>query len=214
MLALAVGAVATTTEVTQAQVRVSFNIGRQPLWGPTGYDYAGYYYMPDIDAYYNIADQQFIYMDGGQWVFRSSLPYRYRNYDLYNGYKVVINDDRPWLRNTYYRRNYYGYRGRRGQGVIRDSRDYRYYENANHPFHNQWRGARAGNKSNDIHYRDNRGGGRDNRINNGGDHRDNNRGNRNDNMNNGHDRGNRGNNNGGNMQHGGGHRDGAKSGDR
>lgn len=150
-IALLAGATTFTATTTQAQVSVSFNIGSQPLWGPTGYDYAGYYYMPDVDAYYSIADQQFIYMDGGQWVYRQSLPGRYRNYDLYNGYKVVINEDRPWLRNNYYRRQYYGYRGRRGQGIIRDSRDYRYYEIQNHPYHNQWHGPRVdreGDRSN------------------------------------------------------------------
>lgn len=128
--------------VSQAQVSVNINIGRQPLWGPTGYDYAGYYYMPDIDAYYSVANQQFIYMDAGRWIFNASLPGRYRNFDLYNGYKVVINDRDPWLRNDYYRNQYWGYRGRHGQGIIRDSRDYRYYQVAGHPYHNQWRGPR------------------------------------------------------------------------
>src|SRR5215217_7170695 len=123
-LALAAGTVAMTPAISQAQVSISFNIGNQPLWGPTGYDYAGYYYMPDIDAYYNVGNQQFIYMDGGQWVNRPSLPPRYRNYDLYGSYKVVINDRDPWLRNDYYRRQYRSYRGRRNQAVIRDSRDY------------------------------------------------------------------------------------------
>jgi hypothetical protein len=112
--ALFAGAVTTTT-TSGAQVSVSFNIGNQPLWGPTGYDYAQYYYMPDVDAYYNVSNQQFIYMDGGQWVYRNQLPFRYRNYDLYNGYKVVINDRDPWLRHQSYYNQYCGYRGRRGQ---------------------------------------------------------------------------------------------------
>lgn len=33
----------------QAQrVSVNINIGSQPAWGPVGYDYVDYYYMPDI----------------------------------------------------------------------------------------------------------------------------------------------------------------------
>jgi hypothetical protein len=35
-----------------AQVSVSVNIGSQPLWGPTGYDQAQYYYLPEYDAYF------------------------------------------------------------------------------------------------------------------------------------------------------------------
>lgn len=163
-LALAAGTVAITPAISQAQVSFSLNIGSQPLWGPTGYDYAGYYYMPDIDAYYNVGSQQFVYMDGGQWVYRTSLPPRYRNYDLYNSYKVVINDRDPWLRNDYYRRQYRGYRGRRSQAVIRDSRDYRYYEIANHPYHNQWRGPRDGRGRDDRYDRDRRDGRRDSRY--------------------------------------------------
>jgi len=173
-LVLVTGGVTLTPAISQAQVSVNVNIGSQPLWGPTGYDYADYYYMPDVDAYYSISNQQFIYMDAGRWVFRASLPGRYRNFDLYNGYKVVINDRNPWLRNDYYRNQYWGYRGRHNQPVIRDSRDYRYYQVASHPYHNQWRGPR-----NDGGYRADRGSDRsrgsayDRRDNRGYDRQDN-----------------------------------------
>ncbi len=151
LLAFALFAGAATTATTsQAQVRVSFNIGSQPLWGPTGYDYAEYYYLPDVDAYYNVSNQQFIYQDGGRWGYHTSLPGRYRNYDLYNGYKVVINDRDPWLRHSTYYNQYRGYRGRHGQAFIRDSRDNRYWENANHPYHSRWQ--RDGAKSGDVYY--------------------------------------------------------------
>ncbi len=139
---------ASVSTITHAQIRVSFNIGNQPLWGPTGYDNVQYYYLPDIDAYYSVDRQQFIYNERGQWVFRPSLPPRYGNYDLYNGYKVVVNERDPWLRNSTYARQYRQYRGRRGQAVIRDSRDNRYWENANHPHHSEWR--RTGAKSGDV----------------------------------------------------------------
>ncbi|PSL46512.1 hypothetical protein CLV51_103492 [Chitinophaga niastensis] len=124
-----------------AQVRVNINIGSQPVWGPTGYDYAQYYYMPDIDAYYYIPDRQFVYLEGNRWVFGASLPSRY-NYDLYRGYKVVINDPRPYLRPDIYRERYGRYRGWYGrQPVIRDSRDERYYGNDN------WRKYNEGNNN-------------------------------------------------------------------
>jgi hypothetical protein len=37
---------------------------------------------------------QFIYFGGGRWIRSRNLPNQYRNYNLYNGYKVVLNDYR------------------------------------------------------------------------------------------------------------------------
>lgn len=109
-----------------AQVRVNINIGSQPAWGPVGYDYAQYYYLPDIDAYYYVPARRFIYLDGGRWVFAASLPSRWDDYDLYRGYKVVINDPRPYLRDDYYSREYGRYRGYYGRQVLLRDRDDRY----------------------------------------------------------------------------------------
>jgi hypothetical protein len=78
----------------QAQVSVSLNIGSPPAWGPAGYSDARYYYLPDVEAYYDVQSSMFIYFDGGVWVRRGYLPERYRNYDLYGGYKVVMTDYR------------------------------------------------------------------------------------------------------------------------
>jgi hypothetical protein len=96
---------------TKAQVGLNLNVrlGARPNWGVQG-NYAGnYYYLPEIDCYYDIASQQFIYPDGGNWMYASSLPYAYRNYDLYNGYKVVVNEPRPYLHGDYYRQRYSSY---------------------------------------------------------------------------------------------------------
>lgn len=122
-----------------AQVRLGFsvNIGSQPDWGPTGYDHVDYYYLPDVDAYYNVSNKQFTYMEGNRWVTRTSLPGRYRNYDLYNGYKVVVNEKNPWNRASYYRNNYSKYKNWRGQRqtAIRDSRDDKYRRGRGHDNH-------------------------------------------------------------------------------
>jgi hypothetical protein len=107
-----------------AQIRfhLNFNVGSQPDWGPAGYNHAEYYYLPDIETYYYVPTRQYIYMQGGNWVFSYNLPPRYRNYDLYNGYKVVINEPKPYLRNDVYRSRYMGYRGHHGQSIWRDQR--------------------------------------------------------------------------------------------
>jgi hypothetical protein len=119
----------------QAQISVNINIGSQPAWGPVGYDQADYYYMPDIDTYYDVPAHQYVYLENNSWVRRRSLPSRYSNYNLYNGYKVVVNEPQPWTRATVYRTKYANYRGRTGQTIIRDSRDekYRNHWNGNRP---------------------------------------------------------------------------------
>ena len=76
----------------QAQISVHFNIGTPPAWGPEGYSDVQYYYLPDVQAYYDVRSSMFIYFEGSRWIHRSYLPNRYRNYDLYNGYKVVMKD--------------------------------------------------------------------------------------------------------------------------
>lgn len=77
---------------TQAQVSVQINLGNPPQWGPSGYSDVRYYYLPDVEAYYDVHSSMFIYQNGNAWIHRSSLPGRYRDYDLYNGYKVVMSD--------------------------------------------------------------------------------------------------------------------------
>ena len=76
---------------SNAQVKININTGLQPEWGPTGYDYAEYYYMPDIETYYYVPKKQFVYYSGNNWVFSPGLPPAYSNYDIYSGYKVVVN---------------------------------------------------------------------------------------------------------------------------
>lgn len=127
------------TAIAQVHVRLNVNIGSQPVWGPVGYDHVEYYYMPDIDAFYSVPRQQYIYQQRGRWVFASSLPIRYHNYDLYSGYKVVINDPTPYRHAETYRSQYGSYKDRHDQEVIRNSHDPRYFEIKDHPEHNKWK---------------------------------------------------------------------------
>ncbi len=117
----------------KAQLSINVNIGSQPLWGPVGYDYVDYYYLPDVEAYYHVPNRQFIYLQGSRWIFSASLPSRYRGYDLYNGYKVVVNSRDPYRNFHRDRVTYARYRNYRGQKVIRYSNDTRYYKVKGHP---------------------------------------------------------------------------------
>lgn len=100
----------------QAQVSVHLNLGVAPDWGPSGYSDVRYYYLPDVEAYYDIPSSMFIYYNGVSWVHRSSLPSRYRNYDLYNGYKVPMSNYRGNSPYSNFRQHKVQYaRGYRGQ---------------------------------------------------------------------------------------------------
>jgi hypothetical protein len=116
-------------KTAEAQISLNVNIGSQPAWGPVGYDRADYYYMPDIDTYYDVPAHQYVYYNNNAWVRSSRLPVVYNNYNIYNGYKVVLNDTRnPWERANVYRTKYAGYKGRRDQVIIRNSTDVKYKE--------------------------------------------------------------------------------------
>jgi len=139
---------------SSAQVSINVNIGSQPLWGPVGYDHVDYYYLPDVESYYYVPKRQFIYLDNGRWNFSLSLPSRYRGYDLYNGYKVVINSRDAYHNFDNDRVRYAKYKKVKGQKVIRYSDDPRYYVVKGHPhgippgqakkIHSKGKGAAAG----------------------------------------------------------------------
>ena len=99
---------------SQAQVSVNVNIGAPPAWGPVGYTEARYYYIPDIEVYYDIPTSMFIYFSNGGWIRTPYLPYHYRHYDLYGAYKVCLEDygPNPYV---YYKKHkvkyYHGYHG-------------------------------------------------------------------------------------------------------
>ncbi len=138
-----------TLKPAHAQVgfHVNVNIGNQPSWGPVGYSHADYYYMPDVESYYDVSNHQYIYNENNVWVHRASLPARYGNYDVYHGYKVVVNRPNPWLKHSYYQHTYSNYRGRHDQPVIRDSRDDRYK--------GHWHGDEGRGNGHDGGHRDN-----------------------------------------------------------
>lgn len=131
VLALLIG-ISSFNYTTEAQnINISINVGRQPAWGPVGYDYVGYYYFPDIDCYYDVNLGLFHYMNRGRWISARYLPHAYRHYDLYGLYKVVLNVREPWRYHRTHYRDYARYRGHRNQIVIRDSRDARYRDSRN-----------------------------------------------------------------------------------
>lgn len=125
-----------------SQVSINVNIGSPPQWGPVGYTEMEYYYLPDIEAYYDVRATQFIYFGGGRWIRSSRLPRQYRNYDLYGGYKVVLNDYHGRTPYAYFDRHKVKYcKGDRGK----PQRTYGYYKKDRHDYYR--------NDRHDKHYK-------------------------------------------------------------
>ena len=72
-----------------------------------------------------------------QHYFVNSLPSHY-SINLYNTYKVVVNEPKPYMQHYVYVTKYKKYKkGGPKQIVIRDSNDERYYKVKGHPKHGQ-----------------------------------------------------------------------------
>ncbi|WP_437919748.1 hypothetical protein [Sphingobacterium sp. LRF_L2] len=111
-----------TVTSADAQVSVNINIGSQPQWGPVGYNYARFYYMPEIDIYYDVVQSRYTYYQGNRWVTARSMPKRYRHVDVYKTYKVVLNNDNPWRNHNQVRKQYARYSSNHTQHILRDAR--------------------------------------------------------------------------------------------
>lgn len=118
---ITLGIILFASSAIYAQVSVNVNIGKPPAWGPAGYSNVDYYYLPDVEAYYDIRATQFIYLNGGKWTRSRYLPGPYRNYNLYNGYKVVLNDyhgSKPYSNFKSHKVKYYkGYHGKAQKSI-------------------------------------------------------------------------------------------------
>ena len=144
---IALGIILSVSGAIHAQVSIHVNIGSPPSWGPAGYSDVDYYYLPDIEVYYDIHTTQFIYFDDGRWIRSRYLPRPYRNYDLYKGYKVVLSNyhgERPYIYFNNHRVKYYkGYRGRPQRHIEHRDDDYRdsdKHENNGHGERKEHRG--------------------------------------------------------------------------
>lgn len=137
------------------QVSINVNIGAQPSWGPAGYSSVDYYYLPDIECYYDVRATQFIYLNAGVWIRSGNLPRQYRGYDLNRGYKVVLADyhgSRPYANYRYDRVKYYkGYRGAPQQciGYAHHDNHDREYRDYNHGHKHHGKSNKHGHKHHD-----------------------------------------------------------------
>lgn len=118
-------------ERADAQVRVcvfcATNLSDQPSWGPAGYNFVYYYYLPEIEVYYYVPQHQFTYKKDGYWVTSNTLPLRYAAFNFYKAYKVVMNADgtEPYLDHEVNKVEYASFKNKHDQPVNRDNEDYK-----------------------------------------------------------------------------------------
>lgn len=67
-----------------------------------------YYYLPDIECYYDLRSRDFVYMEDGTWRFSALLPSIYASFDLANCFVVKLNNSvhEPWMHFQYYVAHY------------------------------------------------------------------------------------------------------------
>ena len=136
-LLLSLGLCLALTSITlssTAQERTKSGVAIQPLWGPTGFNLVYYYYLPDIESYYSVPEKKFIYRENDNWIFSSTLPEKYKSYDLFSGYKVVLNRPHPYMNYLAHKARYARYKGQLNkQESIKNSTNPKYYVVEGHP---------------------------------------------------------------------------------
>lgn len=88
-----------------AQVNVNINLGTPPVWAPADRVEVHYYYLPEIDVYYDVPGGLFIYYTNGRWIRNAYLPARYSHYDLRRGRVVYLTDYRGNAPYYYHKRH-------------------------------------------------------------------------------------------------------------
>jgi len=95
-----------------------------PQWAPPYSEGVRYYYLPDIETYYDIESQEFVYLYDGQWCFSRECPSVSIGFDLRNCFTIALdmNVYQPWMHHHYYVSHYPRY-------YYQD-----YYDHSNIPF--------------------------------------------------------------------------------
>ncbi len=81
-----------------------------PYWAPeyANVNLVSYYYLPDIECYYDVLSHDFICMEDGNWMFASQLPSSYLWYNFNNPFIVALDANvyQPWMHHQFYVSNY------------------------------------------------------------------------------------------------------------
>jgi hypothetical protein len=159
--AIAMSGLMYQTANAQIGIHLNVNLGLRPVVvAPVPVVQAGYYYLPDVEAYYSVSEHCYYYQDGGSWISAAYLPGSYHNYDWQHARHFAVNEARPYLHNDVYRARYGGVVGHRDWNY-RDEHNARVYadrdrfdhsrdnQHNNNRSHNDNRNDDHGNRGND-----------------------------------------------------------------
>lgn len=124
---------------SKAQLSVNVNIGapavvvRSAAWVPQNHVGVDFYYLPEIESYYDINAGLYVYLNNGNWCRTRYVPVQYRDYDLVHARRIALS----------------GYRGNRPYAYY-NNHNVRYYDNRNYN-----RGYVEGRRYNNDRYADN-----------------------------------------------------------
>jgi len=102
-----------------------------PDWAPPydDVDLVRYYYIPDIEVFYDVWNQDFVYLEDGSWMFSPTLPPEYADFDLYDCFIVLLDSDvyEPWMHFHFYVSHYPRYYYRSLYNIT-DTSDFRGFD--------------------------------------------------------------------------------------
>jgi hypothetical protein len=123
------------TANTNAQVSVNVNFGTPPVWAPADRVEVQYYYLPEIDVYYDVPQRQYIYLSKSKWIRSGNLPSRYSYYKLRGGNIVYLTDYRgnsPYAFHKNHRIKYYHPVKKEKIIVVKHNENNEHHNNGNH----------------------------------------------------------------------------------
>ncbi|RYY14301.1 MAG: hypothetical protein EOO36_14500 [Cytophagaceae bacterium] len=97
-------ALLTAPAAAHAQVGVNVQIGH-PTWGPAAPAGAQYYYVPEIDGYYDLATHNYLVQRNGRWATMQAVP----GYNPASFHPVVVDyrGRQPWAQYRDHHARYY-----------------------------------------------------------------------------------------------------------
>lgn len=104
------------------QVSVNVNLGTPPVWAPAEPVKTQYYYLPEIDTYYDVPSARFIYLNNGAWVRTKNIPPRYGNYKLKGSKIIYLTDYRGNTPYKFHKAHKVKYHGKGNYVVVKEKK--------------------------------------------------------------------------------------------
>lgn len=60
---------------------------------------ATYYYLPEVESYYDVRNKKYIYAKDGRWFTATTLPAKHKSYNFSRSRKIVLTDKAAPYRN-------------------------------------------------------------------------------------------------------------------